>query len=70
MKKCEMCGKKSLEAIGMCSECLKKAAVNPKQIQKLKQISNVLSITAGTDENIKECMESLLQIVEELEGES
>lgn len=66
MKKCEVCGKKSLEVIGICPQCLLKAEVEPKQIQKLKQISDVLSITVGTDENIKECMKSLLNIIEEL----
>ena len=67
MSKCHICGKKALEVVEVCHECLQKAAVDPKQIKRLKQISNVLSITAGTDTNIKECMESLLEIAEDLE---
>ena len=67
MSKCHICGKKALEVVEVCPECLQRAAVDPKQIKRLKQISNVLSITAGTDTNIKECMESLLEIAEDLE---
>ena len=67
MSNCHICGKKALEVVEVCPECLKRAAVDPKQIKRLKQISNVLSITAGTDTNIKECMESLLEIAEDLE---
>ena len=67
MGKCHICGKKALEVVEVCPECLQRAAVDPEQIQRLKQISNILSITAGTDTNIKECMESLLEIAEDLE---
>lgn len=67
MSKCHICGKKAFEVVEVCPECLQRAAVDPKQIKRLKQISNVLSITAGTDTNIKECMESLLEIAEDLE---
>ena len=70
MGKCHICGKKALEVVEVCPECLERAAVDPKQIKRLKQISNVLSITAGTDTNIKECMESLLEIAEDLERSS
>lgn len=67
MGKCHICGKKALEVVEVCPECLQRAAVDPEQIKRLKQISNILSITAGTDTNIKECMESLLEITEDLE---
>ena len=67
MGKCHICGKKALEVVEVCPECLQRAAVDPEQIKRLKQISNVVSITAGTDTNIKECMESLLEIAEDLE---
>lgn len=66
MGKCHLCGKKALEVVEVCPECLQRAAVDPEQIKRLKQISNILSITAGTDTNIKECMESLLEIAEDL----
>ena len=45
MKKCSLCGEKALEGIEICPECLKRAAVAPKQIKRLRQISNILSIT-------------------------
>lgn len=67
MGKCHICGKKALEVVEVCPECLQRVAVDPEQIKRLKQISNILSITAGTDTNIKECMESLLEIAEDLE---
>ena len=67
MKKCSICGKTALEVVEVCPECLQRAAVDPGQIKRLKQISSVLSITAGTDTNIKECMESILEIAEGLE---
>ena len=62
MKKCSLCGEKALEGIEICPECLKKAAVDPKQIKRLRQISNILSITADTDTNIKACMQSITEI--------
>lgn len=67
MSKCHICGKKALEVVEVCPECLQRAAVDPEQIKRLKQISGILSITAGTDSNIKECMESIKEIAEELE---
>lgn len=67
MKKCSICGKPALEVVEVCQECLQRAAVDPGQIKRLKQISSILSITAGTDTNIKECMESILEIAEGLE---
>ena len=33
MKKCSLCGEKALEGIEICPECLKKAAVDPRQIK-------------------------------------
>lgn len=67
MKKCSLCGEKVLEGIEICPECLKKAAVAPKQIRRLRQISNILSITADTDTNIKACMQSITEIADDLE---
>ena len=63
MKKCSLCGEKALEGIEICPECLKKAAVDPKQIKRLRQ----LSITADTDTNIKACMQSITEIADDLE---
>lgn len=67
MRKCHICGKKALEVVEVCPECLQKAEVDPKQIKRLRQISNILSITADTDGNIKECMESIIEIANDLE---
>lgn len=67
MKKCSLCGEKALEGIEICPECLKKAAVDPRQIKRLRQISNILSITADTDTNIKACMQSITEIADDLE---
>lgn len=67
MKKCSLCGEKALEGIEICQECLKKAAVDQKQIKRLRQISNILSITADTDTNIKACMQSITEIADDLE---
>lgn len=67
MGKCQICGNRGLEVIEICPECLKRAAVDPEKINKLRQISNVLSITASTDTNIKQCMESIIEIAEDLE---
>lgn len=67
MKKCSLCGEKALEGIEICPECLKRAAVAPKQIKRLRQISNILSITADTDTNIKACMQSITEIADDLE---
>lgn len=67
MVKCSICGKEGLRAVCVCPDCLKKAAVDPRQIQKLKQINSILNITADTDGNIKERVQSLTEILEDLE---
>lgn len=67
MVKCSICGKEGLRAVCVCPDCLKRAAVDPGQIQKLKQINSILNITADTDGNIKECVQSLTEILEDLE---
>lgn len=67
MKKCSLCGEKALEGIEICQECLKKAAVDLEQVRRLRQISNILSITADTDTNIKACMQSITEIADDLE---
>lgn len=67
MIKCSICGKEGLRVVAVCQDCLKRAAVDPEQIKKLKQINNVLNITADTDRNIKECVQSLAEILNGLE---
>ena len=67
MEKCHLCGKKALQMIEICPDCLEKAQVDQKNIKRLRQISNILSITADTDTNIRDCMESILEIAQDLE---
>lgn len=67
MGKCHLCGKEALEVAEACQECLERAMVDPKQIKRLRQISDILKISANTDTNIKSCMESLIEVAEELE---
>lgn len=66
MVKCSICGKEGLKAVCVCPDCLKKAAVDPGQIKKLRQINNVLRIE-DTDGKIKECVQSLTEILQDLE---
>lgn len=68
MAKCSVCGGKGLGVIEVCPDCLQKAAVDPLHIKRLRQISSILSITADTDGNIKECMQGIMEIAEELEA--
>lgn len=67
MVKCSICGKEGLKVVCVCPDCLKRAAVDLGQIQKLRQINNVLRITEDTDGNIKECVQSLTEVLEDLE---
>lgn len=67
MGKCHLCGKKALQMIEICPDCLQKAQVGEGNIKRLRQISNILSITADTDTNIRDCMESILEIAQDLE---
>lgn len=67
MVKCSVCGKEGLRVVCVCPDCLKRAAVDPLQIRRLQQINDILSITADTDGNIKECVQSLTEILQDLE---
>lgn len=67
MGKCHICGKDSLELVEVCPECLEKAAVDPEHIRRLRQIGDILSITADTDTNIKRCLNGILEIAHDLE---
>lgn len=49
MVKCSICGKEGLRGVAVCPDCLKRAAADPGQIQKLKQINNILNKTGFTD---------------------
>lgn len=65
--KCQICGRRSADSLFcVCAECVKRAA-DAEQAQKIKSIADILNITAGTDGNIKDVMESLLEMVGDLE---
>lgn len=68
--KCIICGKKRLRVARICPDCLKRAADDLGQMQKLRQISNILSIATNTDGNVKECIQSMAEILEDLQGGS
>lgn len=68
--KCSICGKKGLRFFDVCPDCLKRSTISPVQIQRLKHINNVLCITSDTDGNIKKCVQSLTEILEDLERNS
>ncbi len=65
--KCQICGRRSAGSLlCMCAECVKGAA-GAEQARKIRNIANILNITADTDGNIKDAMESLLEIAGDLE---
>ena len=70
MRKCNLCGKRALEVVEVCPKCLQRAEIDPNNIRRLRQISDILSITANTDTNIKRCMQSILEIADDLERSS
>lgn len=65
--KCQVCGRRSADGLlCVCVECVKGVA-GAEQAQKIRNIASILNISAGTDGNIKDAMESLLEIAEDLE---
>lgn len=66
MNKCSICGKKAIALTQLCSACMQKAAVEPEQIERVKHLDGILNLTAGG--NIKEGIESLIEITKELGG--
>lgn len=63
--KCQICGK-AAEVLCVCKDCLSMAN-RPEQAKKIRNIANILCLTACTDLNIKNAMESLLDVAGELE---
>lgn len=69
--KCITCGEVIPEGLQICPECMRKSGADEKEIEaaeELRDIANILSITAGTDGNIRVAMESILNIANRLEG--
>lgn len=69
-RKCANCGAPLPDPLELCPECMRKAGAGPEEIkaaQELRDIADVLSITADTDSNIKRSMQGILNIAERLE---
>lgn len=69
---CVMCGKPVPEGWQVCTNCTNKAQadVNGEDLQnaeQLRDIAAILNISAGTDSNIKEALQGILNIADRLE---
>ena len=70
-ERCLFCGEIIPEGAQVCADCMKLHGGEAEEVQKiteeLRDIAGVLSITANTDGNIKQSMESILRIADRLE---
>ena len=64
LQQCERCGKQTAEGLTLCPECMKAAGASA---EELRDIARVLSITAGTDTNIRDAMTGILNIADRLD---
>lgn len=70
-ERCLLCGEPIPEGTQVCPVCVGKyeAGESGTQVaQELRDIADILSITANTDGNIKRSMEALLRIADRLSG--
>ena len=70
-RKCEKCGAPMVEGLPLCPDCMKESGAAAEAVaaaEELRDIARVLSITAGTDTNIREAMTGILSIADRLEG--
>lgn len=70
LKACERCGEPTAEGLTLCPDCMKESGAEAEAVaaaEELRDIARVLSITAGTDTNIREAMTGILNIAERLE---
>lgn len=70
LKKCERCGELTAEGLLICPACMEAAGASPEEVkaaEELRDIARVLSVTAGTDANIKEAMTGILNMADRLE---
>lgn len=63
-RKCEKCGAPTAEGLTLCPDCMKESGA---AAEELRDIAQVLSITANTDTNIREAMAEILNIADRLE---
>lgn len=67
-EKCVICGRVIPKGAQVCPDCMRIADKEQQQTaQELRDIADVLSITANTDRNIQKSMEALLRIASRLE---
>lgn len=70
LQKCAHCGKQTAEYMPICPECMKAAGAPPadvKAAEELRDIAQVLSITANSDTNIRDALTGILNIADRLE---
>ena len=66
-EKCIICGKTlPEEGQQVCADCLADKS-DAETAEELRDIADVLSITAGTDANIKNSMEAIMRIAYRIE---
>lgn len=68
--KCERCGANVPEGLPICSDCIRQAGAEETEIsaaEELRDIAAVLSIEAGTDTNIKQALQAILNIAARIE---
>lgn len=67
---CLICGATIPEGTQVCAACMKEYGINTTEAvevaEQLRDIAGVLKITENTDGNIKQSMESLLNIADRL----
>lgn len=69
-QKCAHCGKPTAEYMPICPKCMKAAGAPPEDVnvaEELRDIAQVLSITADSDANIRDALTGILNIADRLE---
>lgn len=70
LNRCEKCGEQTAEGLPLCPDCMKAAGASAEEVsaaEELRDIARVLSITAGTDANIRDAVTGILNIADKLE---
>ena len=68
--KCLNCGEPVPECLQICPQCMKDSGAGEEEVEaaeELRDIANILRITADTDMNIRIAMQSILNIADRLE---
>lgn len=69
-ERCLLCGEPIPEGTQVCPVCMEKyteGEMDAQAAQELRDVADILSITANTDGNIKRCMEAVIRIADRLE---